>query len=152
MQFLFFKNYQNHLLLMSTLAAFIPHLAMQIHFRNGNSEKENFTILSNDPCTDYINNASATFVLVILFFYMLSNYTDCFTPNYIILIGLFLIMYGIFLYFRIKSLNRDLGIAILIVLFAATVFILSLFFIAWKRKDEPDYRISPNFSLIRLGG
>ena len=151
MQFLFFKNYQSHLLLMSTLASFIPTLAMQIHFRNGNSEKENFTILSNDPCTNYINNASIVFVFVILFFYMLSNYSNCFTPNYITLIGLFLMMYGIFLYFRIKSLNRDLGIAILIVSFLATVIILSLFFIALKRKNNPNFRIGSGFRPIQLG-
>lgn len=127
MQFLFFKNYQSQLLLLCTLALFIPPLAMQIQFHNEKSKKEeNFVLPSTDPCGDYFNTACTVFTIIIFITYILAKYTRCFNSFFKIVLCCFVVLYGILLYFRIKSIDLSLSYFFLFTALVCTIIIILL--------------------------
>lgn len=127
MQFLFFKNYQSQLLLLCTLALFIPPLAMQIQFHNEKSKKEeNFVLPSTDPCNDYFNTACTVFTIIIFITYILAKYTNCFNTFGKIVLCCLVVLYGIFLYFRMKSIDLTLSRLFLCTALISTIIIIGL--------------------------
>jgi hypothetical protein len=137
MQISFLKNYRNHLLLGATLAMFIPPLSMLIHSGNNQIEKvqENFLEVS-ESCYDFLKNTTINYTFIMFFIFILIKYTDCLSRIWIFVVCTITILYGLLVYNRVKTINNNVAIFILIWVIIWTLAVLGVTFWYGKLKAK----------------